>query len=160
MMAVLILVVFVAFAGCEHLQTYESRQTGPRAKISFTSPYLEDRFLSIDGLDLQLWEPDANCTLATKGRISLSPGTKIATVYVPANRRAYFSVWQRNTSILGDRNNARQGFSFVPEDGAEYTVEHIDNPARLRVQYYKHDSDGKKIPFEVQGLNVCDAKSD
>jgi hypothetical protein len=142
-------------AGCAQVQTYESADTGPRTRINFVSPYPEDRFMSIDGLDLEIMEASASCALTLKVKLELSADAKTATAFVPVNRRAYFSVRQRNTSAFGARNDERQGFSFVPEEGAEYTIVHIDNPARIRLQFYRHDQSGKKQPFEVQGLGAC-----
>lgn len=137
---------------------YESAPDGPRARLNFASPYLEDRFMAIDGLGLSIFEADRNCTLIARGNLSLSPNAKVASAHVPANRRAYFSVWQRSSGMLGSRD-ARLGFSFVPVDGAEYTVEHIDNPSRLRVEYFRHGPDGRKVPFEVKGLDACEVSA-
>jgi hypothetical protein len=136
------------------MPSYESTQVGPRAKINFTSPFLEDRFMAIDGLDLQILEADITCALTSRGSISVSIGAKTVTSYVWANRRAYFSIWQRSSGMLGS-SDARLSFSFVPEDGAEYTIEHIDNPGRLRVQVFNHGQDGKKSPFQVQNFSAC-----
>lgn len=150
----LVPLVLSLLAGCVSLPSYESTQVGPRARINFASPFLEDRFMAIDGLDLQIFDADVACALTSRGGISVSVGAKTATSYVWANRRAYFSVWQRSWGMLGS-SNARLSFSFVPEEGAEYTIEHIDNPGRLRVQFFKHGQDGKRSPFQVQGFDVC-----
>ncbi|MCC7259221.1 MAG: hypothetical protein IT486_12725 [Gammaproteobacteria bacterium] len=154
-MSLPLLIAVTATLGCTQLDTHEPVQTGPRARLTFASPYLEDRFLAIDGLHLEISDADTACRFVTRGRLALSGNTKTATTYVSANRRAYFSVWQGSTGMLGE-SYSRMDFSFVPEDGAEYRIEHIDNPARLRVQFLTVNADGSTRPFEVQD-HTCTA---
>lgn len=158
--AAIVFLVFAMCVGCAETQRYESVQTGPSARINFISPFLEDRFLSVDRLGLFVLEPDDHCRFTLKGSIPLSGGTKKITTYVPANRRIYLRIWQKNWEFEGASYERNTDVSFVPENGAEYTIEHIDNPARLRAKYYRHEQDGKKVPFEVQSPHLCETIPD
>lgn len=157
--AIMFLTIVVC-AGCAEMQRYKSVQTGPSAQISFISPFLEARFLNVDRLELFVLEPDDHCTFTSKGSISRSGGTKKVVTNVPANRRIYLRVWQKNWEFLGASYERKTDVSFIPEDGVEYTVEHIDNPALLRAKYYRHEQDGKKVPIDVQSLQMCESTSD
>jgi hypothetical protein len=157
MKEVLVLFAVVVLAGCAHMQGYESVQTGPRAKINFISPHLRGGFI-VEKLELEVFEPDDNCVFTSKGRISLSTDTKSVATYVPANQRAHFRIRQYQVNNYATKE-LRMTFSLVPQDGAEYTIEHIDNPSRLRVNFYKHDRGSKKIQIEVQGFDACEKNS-
>ena len=152
------LVTLVLNASCAEMQSYQSGGTGPQAKVMFISPYLEDRFMSLDRLALFVLEPDKTCVFTSKGRIPLSDATNKIPISVPANRRAYFRLWQSHHEFMGSSGRFQKEFSFIPEEGMEYIVEHIDNPANLRAKFYQRGSDSKKLPLEVQGTEVCKVK--
>ena len=152
------LVTLVFNVGCAEMQGYQSDGTGPQAKVMFLSPYLEDRFMSLDHLALFVLEPDETCIFTSKGRIPLSDATNKMPTSVPANRRAYFRLWQSHHEFMGSSGRSQKEFSFVPKEGMEYIVEHIDNPANLRAKFYQRGRDNKKRPLEVQGTGVCKVK--
>ena len=104
MRAVLVPFAVVASVGCAHLQDYESVQAGPRAKINFSSPFLEDRFMSFNRLDLFVYEADERCSFTSKGTIPVSVRGNEVSTYVPATRRAYSIVRQLRSESLSWRN--------------------------------------------------------
>ena len=140
---------------CVEIQGYPPDVSGPKAKVMFISPYLEDRFMSLDRLALFVLEPDETCAFTSKGRIPLSDDTTKSPAYVPANRRAYFRLWQSHHEFMGSSGRSQKEFSFITEEGMEYIIEHIDNPANLRAKFYQRGPDNKKLPLEVQGPEVC-----
>ena len=145
---------------CAEMQGHPPDVSGPKATVMFISPYLEDRFMSLDRLALFVLESDETCALTSKGRIPLSDDTNKSPADVPANRRAYFRLWQSHHEFMGSSGRSQKEFSFIPAEGMEYIIEHIDNPANLRAKFYQRGPDNKKIPIEVQGTGVCNIKKE
>ena len=145
-------------AGCAEMHGYNSPVSGPKATILFVSPYLENRFMSVDRLALFVLEPDEQCQFTSVGNIPLSDNKKGAPTVVTAGRRMYLRLWQNNHGFMSSSSNHRREFSFIPEKGMEYIIEHIDNPASLRAKYYRQDPNNKRQPLDVQGTEVCKVK--
>ena len=153
------LTVLLLNVSCAEMQGYHTNVPGPKAKILFVSPYLEDRFMSLDRLALFVLDPDNNCVFTSMGSIPLSDQSKMVPTLISANRRAYFRLWQSNQEFMGSSGHSQREFSFIPEEGVEYTIEHIDNPANLRAKFYQRGPDNKKLPLEVQGTEACRVKN-
>ena len=154
----LALVTLTLNVSCAEMQSYQADSAGPNATVMFISPYFEDRFMSLDRLALFVLEPDETCVFTSKGRIPLSDDKHKNPAYVTANRRAYFRLWQSHHEFMGSSGRSQKEFSFVPAEGMEYIIEHIDNPANLRAKFYQRGPDNKKVPIEVQETEVCKVK--
>ena len=152
------LMILALNVSCAEMQSYQADSAGPNATVMFVSPYLEDRFMSLDRLALFVLEPDDTCVFTSKGKIPLSDDTNKTLAYVPANRRAYFRLWQSHHEFMGSSGRSQKEFSFIPEEGLEYIIEHIDNPANLRVKFYQRGPDNKNVPIEVQETEACKVK--
>ncbi|MDX2410933.1 MAG: hypothetical protein QNK34_03165 [Woeseiaceae bacterium] len=156
--AVLFATTLSLIAGCSAGTVYHITGDQPRAIVFFTSPYLENRFLSFDSLRLDVIEVDAQCRVRELGSIPISRavGQTDQHVEVTAEKRLYLRLTQRSNDLIASRSSKQRIFWFKPEVGEEYVVEHIDNPARLRYRVYRNGTASNTPEIETGSATSCE----
>lgn len=137
--------------------TYQSVTAGPTAKLIFSSPQLFNQY-GTTILDLYIYDHEDECSFTTKGRVSLSPEEQRKSVLIPANQRQYMRVAYVH-GWLSSTRKIKKDFSFVPKENYEYTVEHIDNPARLKVNFYESNGTAPKRALDVRTVTCHGVES-
>lgn len=151
-LALLVLALTISAVSCQSfVPNYESVTSGPRAKVIFSSPEFRGRTLRATTVHLYLYDVGENCTFSTNGRVILSSENNEKVIFIPADRRRYFRVEYYQRGVLsGKRNRRQKEFSFVPQENYEYTIEHIDKPGKIKVNFYEFDGKASKQPLKVQ----------
>ena len=127
MRAAALLALLVLFAACAP-SVYAPTVEGPSATLRFTSPYLEDRFMSIDRLHLVVLSE--RCGGEILGRIPIdAPPSPVV-----AGRPLHLRLWMNTNEFMGPNQTNSVHFSFEPRENVDYHVVHIDNPGRMRFE--------------------------
>jgi hypothetical protein len=50
-------------------------------------------------------------------------------------------------------------FGYVPNEDVHYTVKHIDNPSKIRADFYRQRSGGEEQKFDVDDIDICQPDS-
>jgi len=130
----------------------ESEHDGPRAKLIFSAPQL-DESLSQDVVpSLHLLESNDDCSFSSLGGIRLPIGSKRGDSYVPAEQRVFVNVQPADDTSRKIDIDQGVSFSFVPEVDREYLIEHLGSPSNFRIKYYVIEDDGTNTEIKVQGL--------
>ena len=112
---------------------------GPSATLRFTSPYLEDQFMSIDRLQLVVLSTP--CRGEVVGRIVLDAEA----VGIAAATPIHLRLWMNTNEFMGSNQTNSADLTFVPREGVAYHLVHIDNPGRIRFELEASDD----APVEV-----------
>lgn len=154
-MKIISILLSALLLSCSTGYSLKSVDSGPRAKIIFSAPQLDDRSTVDVVPSLQMLESNDDCSFSSLGRVSLSLGSSRGDSYVPANERVYFKVQHMDDSDRLADIDQQVSFSFVPEEDREYLIEQLGSPTNLRIRYYVIEDDGTGKEIKVQGLGEC-----
>jgi hypothetical protein len=144
-----IILLGLALSGCS-TTTFKPIESGPRAKLNFTSPEIHDEpALYYKNVDLLIYDHPSECVFDHQGQLAIKDDDLSETTYIKADTMAYLRV-----KIFGDGpyRGLNGGFqiAFMPEKDNEYTVEYVEMPNKFKLHLYHNISETErtKLPYK------------